>query len=165
MAEYNLPGVSSVEFSFVDPIFLFTQHCNELHKCGLTLQWDPVKLLHPLTGERLYGAGIQCGRLLHAATENLPSNGKAALLNISWDAGNTGYAGRSASPICLQVMNVNASSPKAVGLLGYVPRIQYNTDTKGASEARRHVLQECVAHILDSIESKARYGFRYVIGV
>ena len=53
----------------------------------------------------------------------VPAGTKVALINLSWDSGNTAYVGRGAVPILLQVMNVNSSSPKSVGLLGYMPVI------------------------------------------
>ena len=162
LSEFDLPGLSSVEFSFVDPIFAFIQQCNDLSKADISLKWDPVRLLHPQTGERVYGAGIECGHLLHAVTETVPPGAKVALMNLSWDGGGTGYVGRSACPICLGVMNTNSQTANAVGLLGYVPYVEVDKKIKGYDKAKKHVLQACIGHILDSIEVRSRYGFRYV---
>jgi hypothetical protein len=163
LQKYELPAYESIQFSFVDPVFVFIHQCNELHKAEMSLEWDAVNYLHPDTGERVYGAGIECGYLMQAARDSVPPGGNAALMNLSWDGGGTGYVGRSACPITLQVMNTNSQSAKAVGLLGYVPYIEVDKQIKGFDEAKKHVLQTCIGHILDSIEARSRYGFRYVI--
>ena len=141
LRQFNLPGCASVEFSFVDPVFVWIQRCNELHKRDVDLKWEPVALHHPETGEAVYGAGVECGLLLRAATESVPENGKVALMNLSWDGGNTSFVGRSATPILLQVMNSNTLSPACVGLLGYLPCIEVSKKHKGYDKAKRHVLQ------------------------
>ena len=157
---FNLPSLKSVQFSFVDPVFVWIQRCNDLHKAKIKLHWDPVSLLHPQTGQEVFGAGIECGLLLREATATTPVNGKAALFNLSWDGGGTGYVGRSACPICIQVMNVNSHSPLAVGLIGYLPYVEVDKKIKGFDDAKKYVLQQCISLVLDAIESRARFGFR-----
>ena len=58
-------------------------------------------------------------------------------------------------------MNVNSMTPKAVGLLGYLPYVEVDKKIKGFDEAKKHVLQSCIGLILDAIEAKANFGFRY----
>ena len=161
VSAFKLPGIKSIPFLFVDPVFVFIHQCNELNKAKISLKWDPVLTLHPQTGQRVFGAGIECGHLMHAATQSIPAGGKVALLNVSFDGGDTGYVGRSACPILLQVMNVNSMTPKAVGLLGYMPRVEVDKSIKGVREAKKHVLQTSIGHILDCIEARSRHGFRF----
>lgn len=160
LSSFRLGHLKSVKFVFMDPISVFIRQCNELCKSGATLVWDPVRLLHPTNGHRIFGAGIECGRILYQATRHIPTSGKVALLSISWDGGNTGINGRSAAPICVQIMNVNGSSAVSVGLLGYVPYLEIDSKFTDAKKAKQYILQTCIGYVLDAIESRARYGFR-----
>ena len=118
--------------------------CQALAKLGITLQWEATRLLNPDNGEELFGAGIQYGLLFRDAAQTIPSNGKVALINLSWDGGNTVYTGRGACPILIQVMNINCSSPACVGLIGYMPVIQVDKEIKGYAAAKQHVTQASV---------------------
>ena len=147
LTSFKIPGCESVQFTFVDPIFVWIQRCVALHECGIPLQWDPKSLRHPLGGEELYGAGIEYGLLLRSATAAIPVPGKIALLNISWDGGTTGFGSRSAVPILVQVMNTNSMSIEAVSLLGYLPYIEVAGAFKQAKQfvkAKRFLLQVTV---------------------
>ena len=142
LRRFGLPGCDSIKFEFVDPVFVWIQRCNELSKRGVPLKWDPVSHLHPRSGQPVYGAGIECGLLLRAATASIPAGAKVALINLSWDGGNTAYVGRSSCPITVQVMNVNDGTVLAVGLLGYLPYLE--TDVKGTvmkKAAKQYLLQ------------------------
>ena len=159
LQSFNLPGLRSVKFTFVDPIFVWLQCCNALHESGIALQWDPQTLPHPETKEPMFGAGIEYGLLLRHATGGIPVQGKVALLSLSWDGGNIGYGSRSAVPLCVQVMNVNSSSTAGVGLIGYIPHVEVSDayeDTSALSSARRHIQQVCTymlsyTHICTSV--------------
>lgn len=142
LRRFNLSGCDSVKFEFVDPVFIWIQRCNELSKRGVPLKWDPVSLLHPRTGQPVYGAGIECGLLLRAATASIPAGAKAALFNLSWDGGNTAYVGRSSCPISVQVMNTNECSTLSIGLVGYLPYLETNVrGTVMYKAAKQHILQ------------------------
>ena len=141
LKQFNLPGVQSVKFEFIDPIWEYIARCQELNELGVQFEWDATMLIHPVTGEELFGAGIQHGLLFRDAAQTIPGNGKVALINLSWDGGNTVYSGRSACPIMLQVMNINSSSPGCIGLLGYMPVIQLDKDVPGITAAKQHVVQ------------------------
>ena len=134
-------NVTSVKFTFVDPIFEWVQRANELHTNGVVLQWDPRVLRHPDTNEECFGAGIECGFLFRDATARIPTTSKVALMNLSWDGGNLGFGSRSATPICIHVMNTNDGSANTVGLLGYMPHLEVPEDYKNADLARHHLLQ------------------------
>ena len=165
LSKYHLPTCDSVKFSFVDPCYTWIQRCNVLHEENLDLIWDPVSMRHPVTDEEMYGGGIEYGLLLRAATARIPEGTHVALMNLSWDSGNTPYLGRSACPICLQVMNVNSGSPLSVGLLGYLPVIHHGSKKhKNYADAEHHVKQTCIGFILSSIEARAVFGFKCTIG-
>ena len=112
LSEYELPGCNSVRFSFFDPVYIWIQLCNNLCAAGIPLHWDPKKLLDPRSEMQVHGSGVQYGLLFRHANANLPKTAKAALFNISWDAGNAGFGGRSVTPILVQVMNQNSTSTK-----------------------------------------------------
>ena len=99
---FGIPGCTTVQFTFVDPIFLWAQRCDALFGAGIKLHWD-AKTLMSETGEQLYGAGVQYGTLFRCAQASVPQGGKPALISLSWDAGNTGFGSRSSKPLCLQV--------------------------------------------------------------
>ena len=87
---FGLPGVNKIKFTFVDPLFVWIQQCQKLLKHGHKLVWRPRSLKHPETGEEIYGGGVQYGLLLQAAKQTIPAMADVALMNISWDGGNTG---------------------------------------------------------------------------
>ena len=187
ISQFDLPGQTSVEFSFIDPMFVWLQCCNALRKAGVTIHWDPRTLRHPVTGEELFGAGVQYGQSIRQATSTTPVEGKVALMSLSWDGGNTGYGSRSAVPMCIQVMNVNSASEDTIGLVGYLPHVEVSDSYKDSGalySAKRHVQQvcciyihicciyvhiccihqECVGYVLRAIERNAKYGVRCQIG-
>ena len=112
---FNLPGVTKVMFRYIDPVYVWIRQCNELHSQKYKLEWDPKVLKHPVTGERCYGAGVEYGLLMSTVTASLPPDGRPALINLSWDAGDTVYKARSAVPIQVQVMNTNVAPACALG--------------------------------------------------
>ena len=124
LSEFQLPGCTRVQFRFQDPLFEWIRRCNSLLADGQTLQWKPRQLLHPIADVEGYGAGIEYGLLFRSAVRQIPSGGKLALLNISWDGGQIGFGHRSAVPILVQVMNTNSASVKGCGLVGYLPYVE-----------------------------------------
>ena len=162
LSQFNLPGVTGVKFTFVDPIFMWVLRCNALVEQGIPVYWDAKKLHHPDKDEEIHGAGIQYSLLLRSAAKTVPTGGKVALFNISWDGGNTGFGSRSAVPIVVQVMNTNSMSVSAVALLGYLPSIEVAKGFQQESSykmARNHLLQSCIGSILQIIEAQSRHGF------
>ena len=103
LSAFDLPGCNKVEFTFVDPLYTWIAICNDLVKHNIQLHWDPKILIHPDIGEAVYGAGVQYGKLLHAACSALRVKGKVALINVNWDGGSMGYGSRSCTPIHVQV--------------------------------------------------------------
>ena len=148
LSQFNCGRVKEVKFSFVDPVFVWIQQCDRLIESGQKLVFDPQILHDPETGDEMYGAGIEYGLLLRAATDSIPEHARVALMNVSWDGGDTGYKSRSACPICVQVMNTNSGSNLGVGLVGYLPKIEVSNsirEGKAYAAASHYLLQ--VAHI------------------
>lgn len=104
---------------------------------GQSLHWTPQSIKSPETGERLYGAGVQYGKLFHTATQTIPRTGRVALMSLSWDGGLTIYQARSATPFCIQVMNYNGSSVDSVGHLGYLPCIEVSNAIKSTPKYKK----------------------------
>lgn len=165
LTRFELPGCTRVSFSIIDPVYVWISCAVSLHKSGTPLHWHPQTMKHPDTGEALYGAGIQFGKLLRAASE--AGQGKIAMFNINWDGGGTGFGSRSCVPIHVQVMNTNSSSTRGLGLVGYLPYIpvpeKCRQDTNYLA-AKKHVLQTCIGKVLDCIEARAPHGFKCDIG-
>lgn len=151
-----------IHFTFVNPIFVWIQQCVKLHSNGHDLVWQPHVLRDPETGEDMYGAGIEYSLLLRSAATTIPAEARVALINLSWDGGNTGFGSRSAAPICVQVMNTNSGHKFGVGLVGYAPVIQVSKaiqSTTAFKEASFHLRQECIARIVQCIERRSKHGF------
>ena len=103
LTQFDLPGCAKVEFTFMDPLYTWITICNDLVKHNIPLHWHPKTLSHPDTGEAVYGAGVQYGKLLREACSALQVQGKVALINVNWDGGGMGYGSRSCTPIHVQV--------------------------------------------------------------
>ena len=150
-----------MEFTFIDPLYVWITRCNELLRRGDTLHWRPKTLHHPDSGEELHGGGIQYSKILRAAYASVTAH--IALINLNWDGGNLGFGSRSSKPIHVQVMNTNSMSIHAVGLVAYVPKLDVPAGyhcQKNYVDASNHVLQSCIGHILDCIEARAKFGFK-----
>ena len=161
LSTFQLPGVDSIKFNFVDPVFVWIMQCEKLVDTGNILVWRPTALKNP-SGEEIYGAGIQDGLLFRAADQSVPSGGHVALMNLSWDGGVTGVGERSACPICIQVMNTNCAHKDTVGLVAYLPVLEVSAslkETDAYDDASFHILQECIKYIVERIETLAKHGF------
>ena len=144
MVRFEGGGFKDIQFSFLDPCYVWIRQCNSLHQKGHALVYSPRILVHPDTHEEVYGAGIEYGLLFREASYSIPASGYVALMNLSWDGGDTGIGSRSASPICIQVMNTNSGSTLAIGLVGYLPKIEVSDARKTQDEfktASNHLLQ------------------------
>ena len=104
LEEFQIPRVTTLEFSFVDPVYVWIKACERLTERGYKLIWQPKEMRHPTSGEPVFGGGIQFGLLLRNAVKSIPPGGFVALMNLSWDSGVTSMQSRSAVPICMQVI-------------------------------------------------------------
>ena len=166
LRRFQLP-VKEVLFTYVDPVYTWIRQANLVCQKGHKLVWEPQSLYQRDTDEVMYGAGVEFGLLLRAARETIPREGRVALFNISWDGGDTSYATRSASPICVQVMNINGSPWEAVGLVGYMPKLEVSDALRKEpvyQEAQHHILQECAGQVIECVERVARHGVQARIG-
>lgn len=66
----------------------------------------------------------------------------------------------------LQVMNVNCAPAEAVGLVGYLPKLEVSETCRSMQsykDCANHILQECIGHILKFIEKRSVHGFTAVL--
>ena len=146
---------------YLDPVFVWLRQCSKLLENGKELLWQ-AQILQDKSGDCLFGAGVQFGLLMRAAQNSIPFGGVPALMNLSWDGGETGFAARSACPITLQVMNTNCGSKHAVGLLAYLPKIEVSQVERVEAKfkaAECFLLQTCIGMIVSLIEKYAQHGF------
>ena len=137
LQQFDLPCARKVKFTFVDPAYVWLYQANILCKNGHKLHWTPHRLKNPRTNEDMYGAGVQFGLLFRSAKSSIPECGRVALMNLSWDGGDTGYASRGATPICMQVMNVNSTMEGSVGLVAYIPHLEVSDAFRETDEFKR----------------------------
>ena len=162
LSEFNLPGKQSVKFTFVNPLWAWTQAANDMISNGHTLHFAAKAMFHEVTGERLYGAGVVFGDAIMYAASRTPTNAKPALFGISFDGGDSGVADRSVCPICVSVLNCDGADPLQCGLVGFMPNIDVPksfTNNPAYLDARAYVVQECIGAILDEIENVQESGF------
>jgi hypothetical protein len=77
--------------------------------------------------------------------------------SLHWDG--TSAGGLAACPICIGVANTNRSTASAHFCLGYIPHTPGIAQSPQATECKYHVRQQCLAAILNVLESVARHGF------
>ena len=58
LADYNLPGCTSVQFHCLDPVYVWIAQCNRLTEAHIPVHFHPARLFHPDTGEEVFGAGL-----------------------------------------------------------------------------------------------------------
>lgn len=63
-----------IEFAFLDPVFTWANTADKLScKYGHTLYFKYQSRNHPVTGEDLYGASVQNGKIMRKACERVPT--------------------------------------------------------------------------------------------
>ena len=167
LSAYELPGITTIKFEFVDPVYVWLDRANALHDANIELQWHAYSMIHPKTRKEVFGAGVQYGHIFREASMKTPAGATVALFNLSWDGGSTGFGSRSAVPICVQVMNTNSASAVGIGLVGYLPYVEVSEackDQANCVKARQYVLQTCIGHVLKCINNWANHGFCGKIG-
>ena len=172
LRQFRLPGqLEEVTFRFINPLWAWVAAANDMLDAGHKLIFKPKTMLHEVTHERLYGAGVAFGDKLRWAVSRTPRGGKPALFGISFDGGESGVSNRSLYPLCVSVLNFDGAEPLSCGLVGYVPCLNAPKafKLKGATAkrfllAKGHVAQRCVAAVLDELESVSRDGFTARVG-
>jgi len=164
----HLPGhTHEVKFRFVNPLWAWAQVANDMVDTGHVLHFLPKTMTHDVTGENMYGAGVEFGNALKIATSRTPCNSKPAFFGISFDGGDSGVSNRSIYPICVSVLNVNGADPAQCALVGFIPALDVPDSYKNTDQFRKtraHVLQQCIGAVVDCIENVARVGFTARIG-
>ena len=85
LSHHNLPSLATpFTFSFVDPLFAWAECAYRLSKKH-QLYFQHRTLVHPTSGERMYGASVQNGDIMEQACRTRP--GAPAIIGISWDSG------------------------------------------------------------------------------
>ena len=168
LTSFALPGIVKpfVKFHFVNPLWVWIQAANDMVAAGETMLFKPKVMLN-MTGQRLYGAGLQFGDALKWACARTPRGRKAALFGISFDGGDSGVSNRSVYPVCVSTLNFNGADPRQCGLVGFLPNIEVPASTKDSEtfrHARAHVLQECIGAVLDELENVVGGGFTARLG-
>lgn len=170
LSAFQLPGgLKDVQFRFVNPLWAWVAAANDMIDGGQTMVYDPKKMFHETTNERLYGAGVAFGKKLAWAAARTPRGGKPALFGISFDGGDSGVSTRSLMPVCVSVLNFDGADPLACGLVGYVPSLAelpkiFRKKDKRYLLAKCHILQKCMGAIIDELEAVSRDGFTAYIG-
>ena len=150
------PAYKDVSFTFIDPCFVWVRQVEELRARGINCFYNPLILRKPGTGEEMYGGGVEFGLMMRAAKDSIPDVGDPALMDLSWDGGETGIGELSVTPILIQVMNSNRAVPETTGLVGYMPVVETSDACRQLSsykDAQHKVLQ--VIWIL-----KREFGFQ-----
>ena len=164
LRDFKLPGITSVRFRFINPLWAWTAAANDMLDAGHTIHFTPKAMYHETTNERLYGAGVAFGEKMKWAFSRTPSGGKPALFGISFDGADSGISNRNMYPLCVHVMNFDGADTVASGLLGYIPVLDVPKVFKKKKKnlylsARAHVFQRCMGSILDEIENVSEHGF------
>jgi hypothetical protein len=72
LSHIGLQGLQDpIEFKFLDPVYCWAVCANDLSQ-EHTLHFQSTVLRHPVTGESLYGASVQHGRLMKRACDKTP---------------------------------------------------------------------------------------------
>ena len=141
-----------VSFTFLDPVFAWAICAQKLSQTR-ELYFEYKPLVHPATGENLYGASVQNGKLMREACSRSTS---PALFGLSYDSVQASKR-RSYTPILVSVGNTDYSGMEACICVGYMPSIQCGDD------ARHELRQRCMSAIIDVIESCGVHGFKCVL--
>ena len=169
LSNFQIPGISQVQFRFVNPLWAWVTAANDMLDAGHVMHFVPKAMYHEITNQMLYGAGVAFGEKMQWAASHTPPGGKPALFAISFDGAESGVSNRNMYPVCVGVMNFDGAEPLANGLVGYipaldVPKVFKKKHSKTYLRARNHVFQTCIGVILDEIENVARDGFTAHLG-
>lgn len=158
----NLPSLAKpFTFSFIDPVFAWAECAYRLSKSH-ELYFEHRALVHPVSGERLYGASVQNGDLMEEACRT--RLGAPAMIGISWDAGQASRR-RSYTPILISVGNTDYKGKHACVCIGYMPDLNLGAHVKtdAAKTAMHELRQTVIGAITHVIEGSARHGFKCLL--
>lgn len=159
LSHHNIPTLREpISFSFLDPVYAWA-FCARKLGTNHELHFEHVPLVDPITGERLYGAGVQHGDWMEEACHSRP--GPPALFGLSYDAGQASRR-RSYSPILISVGNTNYVGKHSCICIGYMPDLALGSySNHPSSKAAMHELRQAIVRAITAvIEASAEHGFR-----
>lgn len=162
LSHHKLPGLATpFTFSFIDPLFAWANCAYRLSKSH-RLYFQHRALVHPTSGERLYGASVQNGDIMREACQTRP--GAPAIIGISWDAGLASRR-RSYTPVLISVGNTDYSGKDVCVCIGYMPDLNLGAYSKKAEakEAMHELRQAVIGAVVRVIEESAQTGFRCLL--
>ena len=151
---------NKVVFRFINPIWGWIIAAQSLHPKDLL--WKPYKQKDRVSGARLYGGGVQYGKVFETSCKSCPIGGYVMAISLHWDGTNAN--GMYSTPIAVGVANINSQSAASHTCIGYMPTLTgmgraFET-TKKASEVKQYIRQQCIAAILRVLDEGARRGVR-----
>ena len=157
LSDFNI--TKAMEFRFINPIWAWIMTARGLNPNDLV--WTPHQQVDPVSGERLYGGGVQYGRTFETACQSCPLGTYPMALSLHWDG--TNAHGMYATPIAIGVANTNGQGAKSHTCIAYMPTFSQGRQfdlTEKARDIRHYIRQTCIAAILGVLEEGARRGVR-----
>ena len=159
LRDYGMPN-KKIIFNFLNPIWAWLLAANKLDPDDLL--WTPCKQIDRVSGERVYGGGIQFGKAFNAAYQSCPIGTFAMPFSLHWDGTNAN--GMYSTPIAIGVANTNRACADAHTCVGYMPKLtgmgKKFQSTNKARDIRHFIRQKCITAILSVLEEGGRRGVR-----
>ena len=148
----------ALTFNFIDPIWGWIMAARRLCPSDMFWQAKIQTLRH--SGERVYGGGIQYGKVFAEACRTCPPGTYPMAFTLHWDG--TQAHGQNASPIVVGVANVNGQSTEAQTCIAYMPTPQGMGAEwhSNAVAVKFYIRQQCVSAILKVMEDGSVRGVR-----
>ena len=164
-AEYRYGRQKRYVFRFINPLWGWIVAAHRLRPEDL--QWVPLVQTDRVSGERLYGGGVQYGKAFASAYRSCPIGTYPMALSLHWDGANA--KGMHATPIAVGVANINKQPARAHFCIAYMPQLsgvgnEFLTTAK-ARQIRHYIRQKCIGAILTVLEEGARRGVRCTLDV
>ena len=163
LQQFNLD--KTITFRFLNPIWAWLMAAQRFPPEDL--QWLPYVQRHPVSGERLYGGGVQFGKAFSHAYKSCPRGTYPMLFNLHWDG--TNAHGVWCTPIAVGNANINGQSTAAHVCIAYLPSLsgmgRQFTKTKLAKKVKHYILQKCIGEILSVLEEGASRGVRCTVNL
>ena len=144
-----------LSFRFLDPAWAWIVAANKLPP--EEMQWVP-RVMTNVSGERLYGAGVQYGKSFAQAFTSCPTGTFPMLYNVHWDG--TSAHGLSAVPVVVGVSNFNGQSTDGHTCVGYLPAVDKKLKPTDATDVKFYIRQQCIGAVLRVLETYATTGIR-----
>ena len=164
LASLDLPSKKFV-FRFINPIWAWLLAAVDQDQTDLL--WTPYEQVCRVTGERVYGGGVQYGESFAAAFSSCPVGTFPMAMSLHWDG--TNAHGLYSTPIAVGVANVNGQSASSHTCIGYMPVLtgmgKRFADTEKSREVKHYIRQKCISEILTVLEEGATRGVRCLVTI